>query len=335
MDSKGATMWNTIGHDSAVALLRRSLNEGRLAHAYMITGPRHLGKMTLAMDLARALNCTAAERPCGECTQCDRVSRGLHTDVKVVGVEKGVMIAIDQVRETQREVSLAPFEGASRVVIIDEAERLSQEAANGMLKALEGPPDQVVLVLLAPDTGAVAPTLSSRCQLLELPRVPGATIVDALIRNHGVDAAMADQIARIARGRPGWAFRAAEDPQILENLSHKLAELEEIVAGNIEERFAHAASVASAFDRDRDAGRRDLDMWLDWWRDLMLVKAGTPEFMTHVSRLEPMRTAAAKLTSAQIARTIAAIGETVSFLERNVNSRLALEQLFLSLPRPR
>ena len=327
-------MWNTIGHDSTVALLRRSLDEGRLAHAYMITGPRHLGKMTLAMDLARVLNCTAAERPCGECAQCDRVSRSLHTDVKVVGVDEGVMIAIDQVREMQREVSLAPFEGVSRVIVIDESERLSQEAANGLLKTLEEPPDQVVLVLLAPDTGAVAPTLSSRCQLLELKRVNGATIVDALIRKHGIDAPTADQITRIARGRPGWAFRAAEDPEILEDLTNKLAELEEIVAGNIEERFAHAASVASAFDRDRDAGRRDLDMWLDWWRDLMLVKEGTPEFMIHASRLDPIRAAAAKLTSAQIARTIAAIGETVSFLERNVNSRLALEQLFLSLPRP-
>jgi len=328
-------MWNTIGHDSAVGLLRRSLDEGRLAHAYMITGPRHLGKMALAVDLAMAVNCTGPERPCGECTQCDRVSRGLHTDVKVVGVEKGVKIAIDQVREMQREISLAPFEGASRVVIFDESERLSEEAANGLLKTLEEPPDRVLTLLLASDTGAMAPTLWSRCQLLELKRVSGATIVDALIRNHGVEAPLADQIARIARGRPGWAFRAASDPEILESLSSKLEELEEIVAGGIEERFAHAAGIASAFDKDRVAGRRDLDMWLDWWRDLMLVKAGTPEFMIHVSRLEIMRAAAAKLTIAQITRAIAALGETASFMERNVNSRLALEQLFLSLPRPR
>jgi len=328
-------MWNTIGHDSVVGLLRRSLDEGRLAHAYMITGPRHLGKMALAVDLAMAVNCTGPERPCGECTQCDRVSRGLHTDVKVVGVEKGVKIAIDQVREMQREISLAPFEGASRVVIFDESERLSEEAANGLLKTLEEPPDRVLTLLLASDTGAMAPTLWSRCQLLELKRVSGATIVDALIRNHGAEAPLADQIARIARGRPGWAFRAASDPEILESLSSKLEELEEIVAGGIEERFAHAAGIASAFDKDRVAGRRDLDMWLDWWRDLMLVKAGTPEFMIHVSRLEIMRAAAAKLTIGQIARAIAALGETASFMERNVNSRLALEQLFLSLPRPR
>ena len=328
-------MWNTIGHDSAVGLLRRSLDEGRLAHAYMITGPRHLGKMALAVDLAMAVNCTGPERPCGECTQCDRVSRGLHTDVKVVGVEKGVKIAIDQVREMQREISLAPFEGASRVVIFDESERLSEEAANGLLKTLEEPPDRVLTLLLASDTGAMAPTLSSRCQLLELKRVSGATIVDALIRNHGVEAPLADQIARIARGRPGWAFRAASDPEILESLSSKLEELEEIVAGGIEERFAHAAGIASAFGKDRVAGRGDLDMWLDWWRDLMLVKAGTPEFMIHVSRLESMRAASAKLTTEQIARAIAAIRETASLMERNVNSRLALEQLFLSLPRPR
>ncbi len=330
-------MWNTIGHDTAVDLLRRSLDEGRLAHAYMITGQRHLGKMTLALDLAMAVNCTAPERPCGECTQCDRISRGLHTDVKVVeiDIDTGVTIKIDQVLEMQREISLAPFEGASRVVIFDESERLTEDAANRLLKTLEEPPDRVLMLLLASDTGAVAPTLSSRCQLLELKRVSGATIVDALIRNNDVEAPLADQIARIARGRPGWAFRAASDPEILENLSSKLEELEQIVAGDIEERFAHAAGIASAFGKDRVAGRGDLDMWLDWWRDLMLVKAGTPEFMIHVSRLEIMRAASAKLTTEQIARAIAAIRETASLMERNVNSRLALEQLFLSLPRPR
>ncbi len=328
-------MWNTIGHDSAVGLLWRSLDEGRLAHAYMITGPSHLGKMTLALDLAMAVNCTGQERPCGECTQCERVFRGLHTDVKVVGVDKGVKITIDQVREMQREIILAPFEGASRVVIFDVSEGLREDAANRLLKTLEEPPDQVLILLLASGTGAVAPTLSSRCQLLELKRVSGATIVDALIRNHGVEAPLADQIARIARGRPGWAFRAALDPEILENLSSKLEELEEIVAGEIEERFAHAIGIASAFDKDRAAGRVDLDMWVDWWRDLMLVKVGTSEFMIHVSRLEIMRAAAAKLTTDQIARAIAAIRETASLMERNVNSRLALEQLFLSLPRPR
>ncbi len=328
-------MWNTIGHDSIVALLRSSLDEGRIAHAYMITGPRHLGKMTLAMDLASALNCTGQDRPCRECTQCDRVFRGLHTDVKVVGIDKGVMISIDQIREMQREISLAPFEGANRVIIFDESEYLSEDAANGLLKTLEEPPEQVVLVLLAPDTATVATTLSSRCQLLELNRVPGATIVDALIRLHNLDTATADQIARIARGRPGWAFRAAEDPGILENLFNKLIEMEEIVEESVEDRFVHAADIASIFDRNRETGRRELDLWLDWWRDLMLIKADTPELITHISRLEPMRATASKLTAVQIASTIAAISETVLFLERNVNSRLAIEQLFLSLPSPR
>jgi DNA polymerase-3 subunit delta' len=149
-------MWNTIGHDTAVDLLRRSLDEGRLAHAYMIAGQRHLGKMTLALDLAMAVNCTAPERPCGECTQCDRISRGLHTDVKVVeiDIDTGVTIKIDQVLEMQREISLAPFEGASRVVIFDESERLTEDAANTLLKTLEEPPDRVLMLLLASDTGA-------------------------------------------------------------------------------------------------------------------------------------------------------------------------------------
>ena len=140
-------MWRTAGHDKAVNILGRALGEGRTAHAYLVTGPEHVGKMTLALDLARAVNCSGAERPCDACAQCRRVDRGLHADVRVVGVEPGpsggrqrVAIGIDQVREVQREASLKPYEGSSRVFIFDRAERLTEEAANSLLKILEEPP---------------------------------------------------------------------------------------------------------------------------------------------------------------------------------------------------
>ena len=214
-------MWRTIGHDKALNVLRRSLDAGRLSHAYLLAGARHVGKMTLAMDLARAVNCLEDQVPCGRCGQCGRIDRRLHADVQVVGVQADetgegrgrVAIGIDRVREVQRDASLKPYEGRSRVFIFDGAEHLSEEAANALLKTLEEPPDQVVLILLTADAGALLPTLVSRCQVLELRPVPSSLIAAELEAHHNVDAARADEIARLTNGRPGWAVNAAASPR--------------------------------------------------------------------------------------------------------------------------
>ena len=173
-------MWKTVGHDRAVTLLRRGLEIGRTSHAYLISGTARVGKMTLALDLTAALNCTGSTRPCGECGQCGRIARGLHADVRVIGTESPggeqgrprISIGIDQVREVRREANLRPFEGSFRVLIFDGVERLTAEAANSILKLLEEPPDQVVLILLSSDAAAVPATIASRCQLLELRPLP-------------------------------------------------------------------------------------------------------------------------------------------------------------------
>ena len=334
-------MWRTFGHDMAVELLKRSLEEGRLSHAYLLAGPRQVGKMTLAVDLAQALNCTGENRPCGECGQCQRIARGLHADVRVVALtgderEDGrgrVAISIEQVREVQREASLKPYEGRRRVFIFDGAEHLSEEAANCLLKTLEEPPDQVTLLLLTSDRDALVPTLVSRCQLIELRPIPVAIVSQVLQDGYDVGKERADETARLSEGRPGWAIEAATHPEMLQDLSDKLGAIEGLVRGGPEERFAYAASLALKVGRDRDSGRRELALWLAWWRDVLLVKEGGAEFVTHPSRSGTLRSAADALSRAQVTGALNAVRETVEHLERNVNPRLALEHMMLALPR--
>ena len=333
-------MWRTFGHDKAVNVLQRSLTEGRLSHAYMLTGPPNVGKMTLALDLARAVNCLGDDRPCGECDQCGRIERSVHADVSVIGPGDGdsssqrVLVSIDQVREAQRQASLKPFEGRSRVFVFSNAEQMSDEAANSLLKTLEEPPDQVLLVLLASSHNALPPTVVSRCQIVQLKPVSLGVIVGALQRLHDVDSDRAQEIARLSGGRPGWAVRAATETEVLDHIAESLDTIERLVGGGLDDRFAYASDLAFAFGRNREPVRLELSLWLRWWRDLLLIKHGRPEFVVHVARTEFLGGLARSLTPRQLSEAISTIDRTLDLLDRNMNPRLALESMMLSLPRP-
>ena len=330
-------MWRTIGHDKAVNTLARAVRGGRISHAYLIVGPRHVGKMTLAVDLAQAVNCLAAEGPCGECSQCKRIAEGLHADVQVLAPEsqpnedgrRRVNISIDQVRQVQRDARLKPFEGSCRVVIIDGAESLSEETANSLLKILEEPPDGVILVLLATDASSVLPTITSRCKLLELRPLPLSLVAGELKTRFGVGD---EEVARVSGGRLGWALQAMEAPDLLEWRAERLAAIEVTLQGGLEARFAYAAYLASAFGENRDPARVELELWQGWWRDVLVIKAGGPEFVSNISRNETLTAVAAALSLPQIVRAVNMVREASDQLERNVNARLALENLMLSLP---
>ncbi|MDD5081898.1 MAG: AAA family ATPase, partial [Dehalococcoidales bacterium] len=168
-------MWPVVGQARVVDLLKRSLERRAVAHAYLLVGPPHVGKMTLALTLAQALNCEATAPPCGQCSSCQKVVSAKHADVQVINLisslEPGetkpqAEISIDQIRQMQHSASLPPFEGRCKVFIIEGAEHLSDEAANCLLKTLEEPVGRVVFILLTTSERLLPATVVSRCQRL-------------------------------------------------------------------------------------------------------------------------------------------------------------------------
>ena len=333
-------MWRVYGQDYVIRQLEASLIEGRLAHAYLLVGPPHVGKMALAINLAQAVNCLEATgAPCGNCAQCTRISQGIHADVRVVSVgprEEGgstrTVIGIDDVKEVLRQVNLNPFEGSRTVVIFDGAESMSEEAANALLKTLEEPPSQVMILLLAHDEDALLPTIRSRCRRLVLRPVAKDLVVSKLVNDYRADPDQAEDLGRISRGCLGWAVTALENQEILEERGNQLARLSEICRAGLSERFSYANDLASTFFRDRESARQVLYLWLRWWRDLLLVKEGADEYLHHTDWTEELRLQATQLHTLQVVNFIKSLNQTLEALDRNASPRLALELLMLNLP---
>ena len=326
-------MWQVIGQDKILSLLDYGLKTDAIAHAYLLVGPRHVGKGTLAINLAQALNCEGPEPPCGQCRSCQRIREGKHADVTSIGLDSRAEIGIDDIRGLQRSANLPPYEGKCKVFIIDEAEYLSTEAANALLKILEEPPPRVVWLLLAAEEERLLPTVISRCQRLELKPVPSERVQEVLVNSYNVDADKAKLLTQLCHGRLGWALSALADCDMLEERSQRIGRLASLLTAGIEQRFAYAQELASQFSQDRKAGAEITEIWVDWWRDLMLVKGGCQEAIINVDFKTVLKEQASGLSLSRIKEFLTNLGLLQEAISKNVNPRLASEWLMLALPR--
>ena len=336
-------MWSVIGQDHLLRQLDASLQAGRVGHAYLLSGPPHIGKMTLALDLAAAVNCrhpdASAGGPCGQCEPCSRIRRGVYTDLNIVAVggdtRVPTRISIEQVRQAENFLSVTPVEGAWKVVIFDGAETLSagqSESANALLKTLEEPPDHVLITLLTTNEDAILPTIRSRCRVLSLRPMPGPALAEYLTARRNTPADTARWLAQLSRGCPGWAFSALTDPAMLDERNDQLDRIAATTIAPLDTRFAYANSLAGSFSGDRESVRQTLYLWQRWWRDVLLVKEGAAGHVHNSDRREELAARAEATATADIVAFLRQVQQTLTALDANANPRLALECLMLAVP---
>ncbi len=194
------------GQEKAKGLFARALRAGRLPHAYLFRGPDGVGKRLFAVGVAMAINCRAreGERACGRCSSCRKYMSGNHPDLVCISPLKGT-IRIEQIRLLGGELGYPPLEAAMRVIIVEDTHTMRREAANSLLKTLEEPPADNLLILTADASRELLPTLMSRCQVL--PFAPLQRRQAALVlQGHGIPAEEALQLAELAEGSPGRAL---------------------------------------------------------------------------------------------------------------------------------
>jgi DNA polymerase III subunit delta' len=324
--------WDIIGHDWAVKMLKEHVARGRLRHAYLFTGPPGVGRSTLALRLAQAVNCQESPspgEPCRSCRSCKTIDNLSHPDLVVVQAEqKGGAIRVNQIREIQHSLSLTPFEARYRVAIFLRFEEANLHAANALLKTLEEPPPQVIIMLTAESGGQLLPTIESRCEKIRL-RPAGVEIVSqGLMNQWGISAETARLLAHLSNGRPGQAIHWHQHPEILEQRRTVIMDLYNLLNGERLDRFAYAQSLTI----EKDDFHLALQTWVSFWRDVLIRISGTSTPLTNPDLIDVIDTIANQMSLEKAWLVLTKLDNTFNLLERNVNARLAAEVLMLDLP---
>jgi DNA polymerase III subunit delta' len=326
-------MRGVYGNRQAQLRLERAAQGDGISHAWLFTGPAEIGKTTLALEFAKLLQCTGRDpssgEPCGECLSCRKVSHGTHPDVTVIEPKKGERtLKVEAVRDMIRLASLAPTEGRWRIFVLPDIERMVLAGANALLKTLEEPSPQVILLLTSSEPEVILPTVLSRCQVVPMLPLSPDEVSTALAERWQIPSDEAKTLAGLANGRLGWAVRAAEKPELVEQRTHELEEIASLATASRDERLRRAG----ALGKDVESARRVLELWALWWRDVVLAAGGA----SHLVMADELRARAERLghriglDSSQA--FLRALLDAQLALEANANPRLTLEVLALDLP---
>jgi DNA polymerase-3 subunit delta' len=342
-------MWRTLGQEGTVEWLSRSIGEGAIHHAYLFLGPEHVGKMTLALDLACALNCESDAPPCGECNACKRILEWKHADILVPPPASEVdedgepeedrtagpsnSIRIKQMRNLDHMANLPPFEGKWKVILIDDADRMTVASANYILKTLEEPPAHVVWMLLARNENSLLDTIISRCQRVDVRPIAVPQLANILMERYGADEERANLLARVSGGRTGWAISAMQDDSAMATRASRLESIIQLMQLGPTARFDLSREMDQQYRRDQRAVLETLDVWTTWWRDLMMMKTGCADTVVNVDYVNDLEEQAQSLTLELVRESIANLDEAREDLALNVIPRLVFDSLFYSIPR--
>jgi DNA polymerase III subunit delta' len=205
------SVWSRlVGQRRAIEALSSAAGGHGMSHSFLFTGPPGSGRSNAAIAFAAALQCEESPPGCGRCHSCHTVATGSHADVSVIRTER-LSIGVDEVRDLVRRAALAPVGRRWQVMIVEDADRLTDQAANALLKAIEEPTDRTVWMLCAPTVEDLLPTIRSRCRLVTLATPSSAEVADFLTGIDGVDPALASYCARASQGHIGRARALARD----------------------------------------------------------------------------------------------------------------------------
>jgi len=314
------------GQDRQIGVLQNAMRRGRVPHAYLFHGIRGVGKRSTAQALAAALNCREDNADfCGRCPSCRKAGRHTHPDIAVIEPE-GIFIKIDRIRDLQKQTQFRPFEGRKKVFILADADRMNEASANALLKTLEEPNPSNILILTTSRLHKLPQTIISRCQKIRFQPLRPEVVASFLTDTVSMDAEEAGTVAASAGGSIGRALEIAKESfrDFKEEVSGLLA-----AAGPFP---LDMIFLADSFGKDRDAALQRLDIFREWYRDILVYRE-----LHDVNRLMHRDVAGAtkgcseKMAGADILDNIKTVRSTQNAIEQNANRQLVLESMTFRL----
>jgi DNA polymerase-3 subunit delta' len=314
-----------LGHDRQKEILRRALANGRVAHAYLFTGPDGIGKRLMAMALARAIVCEE-QRGCGNCLACRKIDHQNHPDLHILDPD-GKSIKIEQIRSFQKELNLKPLEAPRKICMIEQADAMTVGAANALLKTLEEPRGDTLLVLLSAQPNLLLETIRSRCQPLPFSRHPNSRIQAELEKQLGIASEESHVLAALSEGSFKKAF--GKDRELyLDERRNLLKTLTGLSSGSILPTLDFAEQLAS----DKTILPDILEIFQAFYRDVLMTLQGRDDDeLVNLDLKEKIHRVSAREDVSTILAKLDALIEVRRQLDRNVNRQLAMEVLLLKL----
>ncbi len=327
--------WPVAGHENVRRFLSKSIESGKVSHAYLFVGPRNVGKKTMASHFISSLLChgeKAAVSPCGNCFGCKQFARNIHPDVFFVKRERDEKaekmkknISVEQMRELQNKLNMGSFLNSYKAALIEEAEALSLSAANSLLKTLEEPAKKTVLILLAETISSVIPTVVSRCQVVRFYPVAKEDIYRYLL-DRGSERKQVDEFASLCAGRPGLAIGFKDNPRLFEEYKARVEMFFDLFKSDMPGRFRSASSLANENDLDDI-----LNIWMSVVRDANLIKIGSNDRIINAFSITKLRLLASRFEADHFKKWTDSLRQARSDISANVNKKLVLENFILNV----
>jgi len=332
--------WPVVGHQPQIGYLQKCLSAGHLSHAYLFHGPAAVGKRLIAKLMAMSLYCqSAGAKPCQKCAACHQIKEGSHPDVAFVNrADDKKNITIEQIRDIRFKLKLTALTNGVKIVIINEAETMSDNAANALLKTLEEPAGRTLIILIAERADLLPLTVRSRAQSLRFYLLSArqmATCLTGLIQVNNQLAPNANHQAgalALAFGRPGLALQLAADPTLLADYQQQREELANVLFLPVYQKMQFAQALikkSSSTNANRDQCLTIINQLEQLWRDLYLIKLDQEPLARHQFLLTKLRDYCIKLTWPRIIYALNGLKEGRAALARNAQPVLVLENCLL------
>ncbi len=325
-----ASFKDVVGHEQIIEHLRNSLKNNKISHAYIFCGEDGTGKNMLAKLFAKALECEAGYGDsCGMCRSCKQVESGNQPDIRWVTHEKPASIGVDDIREqVNNDIAIKPYSSKYKIYIIDEAEKMTPQAQNALLKTIEEPPSYGIIMLLTNNADMLLPTIRSRCVTLNMKSVPSQKIQDYLIKKYEIPDYKARICASYAQGNMGKAIKMATSPDFNElheavlNLVKNIDDMDiYVIMDAVKQLSEHKAEIYDI-----------IDMMMVWYRDILMLKlTNDPNLLIYPEEYSALSRRASKSTFEGLDHIIKAMEKAKVRLRANVNFDTALEMMLLTI----